>query len=163
MTPRREYVGVLVLLVGAGVTALVASGATWQELPSSSPLPVVPEAVSGARAAPEVRAAALVALAASLAVLATGRRGRLVVGVLVAGTGIAATVGAAGAFATATTAWPAVAALGSALLLVLAGSLVAVRGGRWPTMGSRYQPSERRAETTRSTWDALDRGEDPTV
>jgi hypothetical protein len=162
MTPRREYVAVLTLLVGAGVLALVASGATWQELPSRSPLPVAPEAVSGGRAAPEVRAAALVALAASLAVLAAGRRGRQVVGVLVAAAGIAATVGAAGAFATATTAWPAI-ALGSALLLVLAGSSVAVRGGRWPTMGSRYQPSLHRAETTRSAWDALDRGEDPTV
>lgn len=162
MTPRREYVAVVALLVGAGVLALVASGATWQEIPSSSPLPVAPEAVSGGRSAPEVRAAALVALAATQAVLATGRRGRLVVGVLVAATGTAAAIGAAGAIATATTAWPAV-ALGSALLLVLVGSSVAVRGGRWPTMGSRYQPSVRRAETTRSTWDALDRGEDPTV
>jgi Tryptophan-associated transmembrane protein (Trp_oprn_chp) len=162
MTSRREYVAVLVLLVGAGVLALVASGATWQELPPRSPLPVAPEAVSGARAAPEVGAAALVALAASLAVLATGRRGRLLIGLLVATGGIAATVGAAGGLATATTAWPAV-ATGSALLLVLAGSLVAVRGGRWPTMGTRYQPSARRAEGTRSTWDALDRGEDPTV
>lgn len=162
MTPRREYVAGLALLVGAGLLALVASGATWQEIPTRSPLPVPPEAVSGARVAPQVRAAALVALAASLAVLATGRRGRLVVGALVAATGVAAAVGAAGAVETATTPWPQV-ALGSALLLVVAGSSVAVRGGRWPTMGSRYQPPERRAESTRSTWDALDRGEDPTV
>ena len=42
MTPRREYVAVVALLVGAGVLALVASGATWQEIPSSSPLPVAP-------------------------------------------------------------------------------------------------------------------------
>jgi hypothetical protein len=162
MSPRREYTAVLSLLLGAGVLGLVASGAVWRQDAARPPFAVLPEAVTGVQAAPEVRAAALVALAGSLAVLATGRRGRLVVGVLVAGAGAAGAVGAAGSLAAATTWWPAV-ALGSSTLLVLAGSALAVRGGQWPTPGARYDRGAPRVEGPRSTWEALDRGEDPTV
>ncbi|SED80593.1 TIGR02234 family membrane protein [Jiangella alba] len=57
------------------------------------------------------------------------------------------------------------------LLVALAGLLVAVRGPSWPSMGSRYERTAGRAsrrapakpaEGNRATWDALDRGDDPT-
>jgi uncharacterized membrane protein (TIGR02234 family) len=96
--------------------------------------------------------------------------------------------GAAGAGGTF---WPVAAAVGGAIIAV--GGLAAARHGhRWPTMSSRYerrpvQPAEtdlaataaplatagpKRGETleqnptpidTRAAWDALDRGDDPTM
>ncbi|MDR3080879.1 MAG: TIGR02234 family membrane protein, partial [Streptomyces sp.] len=68
------------------------------------------------------------------------------------------------------TAWPYIAVLGGALIL-LAG-LLALRYGRlWPTMSGRYErggaPRPRRAapvdpDRPEDLWKALDRGEDPT-
>lgn len=137
-------------------------------------------------------ALAIVGLAALVAVFAVRRAGRLLVSLLLvlsgAGTIAAALLGvgdssaldekaaqAAGdTSATATalthTAWPYVAALGGALLL-LAG-LLAVRYGRlWPAMSGRYErdgtPRPRKVKPVdpdrpEDLWKALDRGEDPT-
>jgi uncharacterized membrane protein (TIGR02234 family) len=64
-------------------------------------------------------------------------------------------------------AWPLLAAAGGALLL--AGGLGAVlRGRRWPGMSARYErPDAARPAPPEATagaaWDALDRGQDPTV
>lgn len=67
-------------------------------------------------------------------------------------------------------AW-AVAVVVAGLLVAAGGLLVAVRGPSWPGMGTRYErigattprrPAARPAEGNRATWDALDRGDDPT-
>jgi uncharacterized membrane protein (TIGR02234 family) len=73
--------------------------------------------------------------------------------------------------------WVYVAGLG-AFAVVVAGLLVAVRGGGWPSMGSRYErratkndaesaPDRDAPDTpvanSADTWDALDRGDDPTA
>jgi uncharacterized membrane protein (TIGR02234 family) len=137
-------------------------------------------------------ALAIVGLAALVAVFAVRRAGRLLVAALLAlsgaGTVAAALLGAGDssaldekaaqasgdASATATalthTAWPYVAALGGALIL-LAG-LLALRYGRlWPAMSGRYErdgtPRPRREKPVdpdrpEDLWKALDRGEDPT-
>ncbi|WP_435871996.1 Trp biosynthesis-associated membrane protein [Micromonospora echinospora] len=67
--------------------------------------------------------------------------------------------------------WPAL-VLAGGLALAAGGAFTALRGDDWPAMGARY---ERRAAPaaepgrpavergTRDAWDALDRGEDPTV
>jgi uncharacterized membrane protein (TIGR02234 family) len=137
-------------------------------------------------------ALAIVGLAALVAVFAVRRAGRLLVSALLAlsgaGTAAAALLGvgdssaldekaaqAAGdtsatASALTHTAWPYIAALGGALIL-LAG-LLALRYGRlWPAMSGRYErdgtPRPRKAQTVdpdrpEDLWKALDRGEDPT-
>ena len=59
--------------------------------------------------------------------------------------------------------WPVTALLGG--LAVVAGGLwVGASGHRWPHMGARYDRTESRGRTgSNDAWDALDRGEDPTV
>ncbi|MCU1691670.1 MAG: Trp biosynthesis associated, transrane protein Oprn/Chp [Frankiales bacterium] len=64
-------------------------------------------------------------------------------------------------------AWPYAALLGGVLLLG-AGLLAVVRGRSWPALGATYEaPSARPVvvaePTDKGTWDALDRGEDPTA
>lgn len=137
---------------------------------------------------------AIVGLAALVAVFAVRRAGRFMVAGLLAlsgaGTVAAALLGASDSTAldeqaarasgdtSATvqalthTAWPYVAAVGGALLL-LAG-LLALRYGRlWPGMSGRYErngtPRPRRKpeaagdpDRPEELWKALDRGEDPT-
>lgn len=67
----------------------------------------------------------------------------------------------------------AVAVAVAGLLVAAAGALVTVHGPGWPSMGARYErtgsrprrePAARKpAEGNRATWDALDRGDDPTA
>ena len=53
------------------------------------------------------------------------------------------------------------------VLIFLAGGWIAVRGPSWPSMGGRYErtrrPPSAESLTSRETWDALDRGDDPTT
>ncbi|GAB3344047.1 Trp biosynthesis-associated membrane protein [Modestobacter lapidis] len=74
--------------------------------------------------------------------------------------------------------WPAV-AVAAGLVALLAGLLVAVRGRAWPGMGRRYERAGSATTTAsaaaatgrpqtpedrhQAAWQALDRGEDPTV
>jgi uncharacterized membrane protein (TIGR02234 family) len=66
--------------------------------------------------------------------------------------------------------WAVVAAVGGAVA-VLAGALTVVVGARWPAMGARYDaPAARDAVPAGNgpaepavAWDALDRGDDPTL
>ena len=60
-------------------------------------------------------------------------------------------------------AWPVTALLGG-LAVVVGGLWVGASGHRWPHMGARYDRTESRGRTgSNDAWDALDRGEDPTV
>jgi uncharacterized membrane protein (TIGR02234 family) len=138
-------------------------------------------------------ALAIVGLAALVAVFAVRRAGRLLVSALLAlcgaGTIAAALLGvsdtsaldeqaakAAGDTAATVhtlshTAWPYVAAVGGALIL-LAGLLALRYGRQWPAMSGRYErggaPAPRRKpapadpDRPEDIWKALDRGEDPT-
>ena len=138
-------------------------------------------------------ALAIVGLAALVAVFAVRRAGRLLVAALLALSGVgtiaAALLGAsdssalddkaaqaagdtsATVHALSHTAWPYVAAVGGALIL-LAGLLALRYGRHWPAMSGRYErdgaPKPRRRAATvdpdrpEDLWKALDRGEDPT-
>ncbi|WP_433386598.1 Trp biosynthesis-associated membrane protein [Micromonospora sp. KLBMP9576] len=180
---RRELTyAVLLCVAGAGL-ALWASTRVWAvELTARpTPLPPLRDARTGGVLLPWLPALALVGLAGGGVVLATrGRSRRLLGGLLcVLGTAVAAGGGyglLAALDGEPSRQWPALCLLGGALAAA-GGLLTVLRGGRWPAMGARY---ERRAggdaapvarggddrvtgRHTTEAWDALDRGEDPTV
>lgn len=191
-----------VLALGA-VLALVASGRVWATVELIGGLGQGTGStvdVRGSDVVPVAPALSLVALAALLAVPATRRWGRRVVG------GVLAATGAGLAGSTLVTVvdlrrrvvrwielgdvsgtldslsahpwWPALTVL-AGVAVVASGLAVVVRGPRWPAMGARYERPVRPAarngsasseavepstatERPAETWDALDRGEDPT-
>lgn len=183
MTPgRRLAYTVLLCAAGAGLAAYGVTR-TWSEVVTARPgLSSLRDARTGADLEPWVLGLVLVALAGAGALPATrGVVRRLLGGVLaLIGLGVAAgavagraglAVGAAGAGATL---GPVAGVLGG--LLILLGGLAAARSGhRWPAMGARYErgsgaaPREDRDAgvdqrvDTRAAWDALDRGDDPTL
>ncbi|WP_433533574.1 Trp biosynthesis-associated membrane protein [Micromonospora sp. CA-263727] len=180
---------VLLCLAGAGL-ALWATTRSWAMDVSGrpEPMPLVSEGRTGAQLLPWLPALALVGLAGGGAVLATRGLLRRVLGGLLALLGLA--VAAGGAYGLAadlgdrvTWQWPALTLLGG-LLTAAGGLFTALRGQRWPAMGARYERRPRQPAgasdpggaaglggaagpiTGRGTveaWDALDRGEDPTV
>jgi len=190
--PRPELAtAVLLCLVGAFVV-LVGVGRTWASVDvPAGPLTDAPTvALPGSELAPGVRALGLVGLAGVVALAATRRTGRVVVGglLVLTGAGVVASVvvpdltaasldsgrvAAAGAdpasAPVAATAWPWLTALGGAVLAA-AGLLTVLRGRSWPGLGQRYdapaphraQPDAASAPSERGLWEALDRGEDPT-
>ncbi|MFI6230700.1 Trp biosynthesis-associated membrane protein [Micromonospora echinospora] len=183
---RRELTyAVLLCLAGAGL-AVWAATRTWavEVTPRPVPLPALREERSGAALLPWLPALAVVALAGAGAVLATRRGLRRAVGLVILVLGAAVAVGGGYAL-TATFAgevsrqWPALCLFGGVLAAV-GGGWTALRGATWPAMGARYERPARgggattsggpeatgAAASTRGTtdaWDALDRGEDPTV
>ncbi|MEV8429470.1 TIGR02234 family membrane protein [Streptomyces sp. HUAS 31] len=179
--------------VGAAV-ALLATRQRWSEGTATVAGGPFPLTAKGSDVTGVPASLAIVGLAALVAVFAVRRAGRFMVAGLLAlsgaGTVAAALLGASDSTAldeqaarasgdtSATvqalthTAWPYVAAVGGALLL-LAG-LLALRYGRlWPGMSGRYErngtPRPRRKpeaagdpDRPEELWKALDRGEDPT-
>ncbi|MFJ4363656.1 TIGR02234 family membrane protein [Streptomyces chartreusis] len=179
--------------VGAAV-ALLATRQRWSEGTATVAGGPFPLTAKGSDVTGVPASLAIVGLAALVAVFAVRRAGRFMVAGLLAlsgaGTVAAALLGASDSTAldeqaarasgdtSATvqalthTAWPYVAAVGGALLL-LAG-LLALRYGRlWPGMSGRYERNgtprpRRKAEAAddpdrpEELWKALDRGEDPT-
>ncbi|SCG42209.1 trp region conserved hypothetical membrane protein [Micromonospora echinaurantiaca] len=181
---RRELTyAVLLCLAGAGL-ALWAATRTWSvELAARpAPLPPVRDAHTGAGLLPWLPALALVGLAGGGAVLATRGRLRRLLGGLLAVLGLAVTAGGGYGLSASfpgevSRHWPALCLLGG-LLAAAGGMLTALRGERWPAMGARYERPARKTATpaapaagagpvtgrrTTEAWDALDRGEDPTV
>jgi len=172
--------------------ALLATRQQWSEGTAAVAGGAFPLTAKGSDVTGVPAALAIVGLAALVAVFAVRRAGRLLVSALLAlsGAGIvaAALLGASDSSALdeqaaqvsgdtsatvasfAHTAWPYVAVVGGALIL-LAG-LLALRYGRlWPAMSGRYErdgaPRRRRApvvdlDRPEDVWKALDRGEDPT-
>jgi uncharacterized membrane protein (TIGR02234 family) len=182
---------VLLLAAGGGVTLLGAT-APWAELRADDGLVGASATVSGSALAPLSVAAGAVGLAAVVAVLAVRGwlRGLVavvvvllsalalaqVVGVLVDSADVARRWWAVEVAALAESAvvqpsvWAGVTAAGLVLLLV-AGIVVLARGGSWAGLSSRYDapgaapgggPAARSVGET-DTWQALDRGEDPTA
>jgi uncharacterized membrane protein (TIGR02234 family) len=183
------------LLCGAlgAAVALLATRQRWSAGTATVAGGAFPLTAKGSDVTGVPAALAIVGLAALVAVFAVRRAGRLLVAALLAlsgaGTVAAALLGAsdssalddkaaqaagdtsATVHALSHTAWPYVAAVGGALIL-LAG-LLALRYGRyWPAMSGRYErdgaarPRRRPAavdpDRPEDLWKALDRGEDPT-
>jgi hypothetical protein len=178
---------VLFCLLGAGL-AVFAATRTWavEVTARPAPLPATRTVRSGADLLPWLPALALVGLAGAGAVLGTRGLGRRLVGALLAAVGAGVAIGGAyGGFGTdqddIRLSWPLLCVLGG-LLTMVAGGVTTARGATWPVMGARYErtPHRRTPEPepepgpgtdgvrldgrrTRAAWDALDRGEDPTV
>ena len=174
---------VLIVLIAGAILALVATALPWGRayLENGGRLPVPGRAV-----APNYQVLPLLALASVVGVVATRRVGRVLMGSALAVAaayaglssillGISLTddvrhwaveaghdlVGATGGSAEMN--WY----LTACVLIFLAGGWIAVRGKRWPSMGGRYErtrpPPSEESLTSRETWDALDRGDDPTT
>jgi Tryptophan-associated transmembrane protein (Trp_oprn_chp) len=179
---RRELVVALLLCLAGAALALYAARRTWAVdlTPRPAPLPVLRTARAGGDLVPWVPALAVVGLAGAGAVLATRGRARRLVGLLLVLVGLG--VAAGGAFGVlgaprgpvGPTA-PLLCVIGG-LVATAGGTLTAARGHCWPGLGARYEsphrPDTPAGETTRggadgrstsAAWDALDRGEDPTV
>jgi len=160
---------VLAAAIGAALVLLAASrGWVTLRVARDRPLPDLVRTVRGGKAQPLLTAMGLVGLAGAVALLATRRIGRLVVGLLLAAAGVLVAVRAstdlqgmsahraetlltdggpvvgvpAGARATVDLqlTWVGVALTG-AVLLIGAGAVVLARGRRWPGMGGRYERS----------------------
>lgn len=189
---RRELqLAVVLCVVGAGLTFL-AVRQDWISYPTSElTITSVRDGVRGTSVAALAQALSLVGLAGVVAIAATKRSGRVIVGALVALAGIgvvgqlvdllASGLGhrliAVGCSrlcivsqeqydASPTWAWPVLTLLGGALM-AMGGLLVAVRGRRWAALSSSYEVPAARdlsAEPThKATWDQLDAGGDPTA
>jgi uncharacterized membrane protein (TIGR02234 family) len=166
----------VVLAVAGSTLALFAASRAWvvTETPRPDPLPPVRATTSGRDAVPWATAMAFVGLAGGIALLATRRLGRLVVGAVLVLAGAVMIAGGIAGWAAPGEPyeqvrvhgiWPAATLLGGVAVLV-AGVLAVARGRRWAAMGARYDaPGADRAGTDDATgaWDALDRGEDPTA
>ena len=189
---RRELtVTVLIALLG-GAIAWAAAGRPWATATVGEAPNTLKVAASGNDLSAGVTALGLTALAGGLALFATQRLARRLVGVLLIAAGIGAAVYAfgergtshashvladkaaakgfaAGSVSVHTASWWILAVLGG-VLVALAGVCALVRGATWPGMSSRYenaaskQAAARAADTgsSKDLWDALDRGEDPT-
>jgi hypothetical protein len=184
---RRELTyAVLLCLAGAGL-AVWAATRNWTVEVSlrPAPLPALREERSGAALLPWLPALAVVALAGTGAVLATRGGLRRLVGLLILLLGGAVAAGGgyalnAGFDGEVSRQWPALCLLGG-VLAATGGAWTALRGAAWPAMGARYERPARggagatdgpgsagaavptRGRGTADAWDALDRGEDPTV
>lgn len=185
---REPLLAALLCLVGAFLV-LVAVGREWAlvGVPGSGLLPPRELAVEGSDLVPGVQALGLVALAGVVAIPATRRWGRIVVGLLLAliGAGVVVAVcavlgdlpsavqdsdvarqaGGTVGESTQRTLWPYVCGLGG-LTITTAGVLVAARGRRWAALGPRYDAPAAQASAPageRDLWEALDRGDDPTA
>ena len=169
MTARRELRLAVVLCLLGSALVLLAVSRSWYSVAEGQQLTIDPVLahVKGSKVVSGAQALGLVGLAGVVALAATRRWGRVVVGVLVlaSGAGIVVAVGRArvpsGAWG-----WASLTILGG-VLLALSGALVTVRGAHWEALSSSYEPPAARAEeppsTDKGAWDALDRGEDPTT
>jgi tryptophan-associated transmembrane protein len=169
---RRGLAHAVLLCVGGAGLALYAATRTWavEVAVRPAPLPARHTAQDGAAWLAPI---AVVGLAAAGAVLATRGTARRAVGVLLLLIG-AGLVAGGGQGLPDSRLWPAL-CLAGGLAVALAGGLTAARGQTWPTMGARYE-RDREATSDRpvpvaqdgsvgsiQAWDALDRGEDPTL
>lgn len=184
MTGRRGLLVVVVGCLSSGALVLLASGRVWGRATLTAATGArVHESVTGHAVAPALPALGFALLVLAGAVIAVRSWVRRLVGLVVvvvggavAGIGltthdeIAAALGRH-AFAVQHvavrvpfSAWAMVTVVAGALA-VLVGAATVLVGTRWPALGARYEtPAARpQADPDVSTWEALDRGEDPTV
>lgn len=190
---RRLFALALLLDIVGSSAALLISTRPWQTIvvDRARPLADVTVQISGRSLDPAILGATLVALAGVVAVLATRGIARQSVGVLVALAAVllgwraltnahkvshsrainlvTARRGSVGISANSTAridlhqAWP-ILTVASAAVALVAGLLVALFGGRWSSMSSRYEaPTSKPVASEEAMWTALDRGDDPTI
>jgi uncharacterized membrane protein (TIGR02234 family) len=182
-----EVAVVLLLLVGGGVLGLVATSWVWGHALIDEGVSKSTLDVTGWELLPLGRAIAVLALASAIALFATRWRGRFLIGSVLAFAGLAQAVysfNLARELSTRVMVWATEAgfvAVGAeadpsrpmwnaaaGLLISAAGVLVAIRGQAWPGLSRRFQragtaPARDERPTSQQSWDALDRGEDPTI
>jgi uncharacterized membrane protein (TIGR02234 family) len=188
MTGRRAYLTALAGCVISGAVVLITAGRVW----GRAAFTTVTGSVDHVSATGHAAEPALPALGIALLVLTAGviaARGwlRRIVGLIIVSVGASAIAVAVAArsdvaaelgqhaFAVAHTSVPAHTS-GWAVVTVLAGALAVCCGGLtvlvgacWPALGARYDAVGARSRPgdselrVMSEWDALDRGEDPTV
>lgn len=179
-----EMAAALVLAASGAALVLVATGRSWVVSGQVCLAKDLCRAYSArGEGAAALRAMGLAALAGVVAVIASRRWGRTLVGAVLAALGAAIMAGGARGWRdpdparrsgglwppdvqVLATGWPLVAATGGSLVLV-AGLLVVVRGTKWQRMSKRYdgpQPAATGdgARTDAALWDSLSRGDDPT-
>ena len=188
MTGRRGFLGVLITCVLAAVVVLVAAGRVWGRAELTTVTGSLDRvSVTGHGAEPALPALGVALLVLTAGVVAARGWLRRIVGCVVVSVG-AATIALAiasrsdvakelgrRAFAVAHTSVPtrtsgwAVLTAVAGLVAVSCGALTVAVGARWPGLGARYDAGGARGvqpvsgSTAMSEWDALDRGEDPTV
>lgn len=158
---RRALATAVVACAAGGSLVLLAAGQPWARAVTSGAAGPVPVTATGAEIVPLVPGLGLLALAGSVALLATRRGGRRLVGAILAaaGAGIAAATiagratpegalreaagvatGRIGAVVSgvAGTGWPWLAFAGG-LVVLSVGMAAAVAGPRWSVMSSRYE------------------------
>lgn len=185
--PFRGYGATLLIgLVGA-VAAVIAVTRPWFNASARvEGLPVITTSVSGSALVPAASALGFVVLAAFGAVIATRGWVRRALGVLIVvaaavvlvlavhpgsahdalADGLAAKGWTGGGFASSSTWWRWLTAVGAVLALG-AGAAVVRFGHGWATMGSRYDSPAARSrkpdlDNEAAMWKAIDEGEDPT-
>ncbi len=197
-SPGREYGAALVLLAAGAALALWGLGQPWVSASAGGgEVPMVTAAVSGRSLVPAAAGLAVLLLAGVAGVVATRGLGRRVLAAALvvaalggaalcvgAGTGLPGSAAgqltealAASAESVQVGSWW-LAAVGGFALAALGAAGAALRGGRWPSMGGRYErgtpggpgtrertsvPPEGAGLNSAHLWDALDRGEDPTA
>lgn len=187
MTGRRGLVIAMAVTALAGGLILLAGGRTWgRAVVTAANGAHVTIAVSGHGAEPALPPLGLVllVLAGALVAARTWMR-RIVGGVVVAvgasviALGVASREDVASSLSStaqrtyavahtgigATTSGWAIVTVVAGVLAVAAGATTVIVGRRWPALGARYEPptTSSRPVDESSAWEALDRGEDPTV
>ena len=188
MTGRRGFVVVLVSCALAAAIVLIAAGRVWGRAQLTTVTASIDRvSVTGHGAEPALPALGIALLVLTAGVIAARGWLRRIVGCVVVSVGAAVVALAVAsrsdvadelgrrAFAVAhtslpprTSGWAVITAVAGAVA-VCCGALTVAVGARWPGLGARYdaagartvQPSS--SSTAMSEWDALDRGEDPTV
>ncbi|GLW27150.1 Trp biosynthesis-associated membrane protein [Actinoplanes regularis] len=182
MNRRSHLAAIVACLAGAGLT-LYAVTRTWSlTVEHRAGLSDLSTARTGADEQPWLIGLAVVALAGAGALLATRGVFRRVVGGLLTLAGAGVVVGAvlarsgltAGEAGAGAWSWPVACVLGG-VAIAAGGFLAARHGHQWAAMSSRYERTPATAATVRresselepadnrAAWDALDRGDDPTV
>jgi uncharacterized membrane protein (TIGR02234 family) len=176
---RALLLGALLIALGAGL-ALWGSSHTWwsEQTFRTPPLPPQVNDVRGRDEAPWIAPVAFALLAAAGAALALRRVGRGLVGLLALGGGSLLVVAGAAEYFAANDqtlrphpAWPGLVGLGGLAVVAGAGLLLAsLRAPRGAAggLGARFAPGREARPATEGgdpaqLWDALDRGEDPSV
>ena len=181
---NRRLVAAVVAIAAAGAVALFAAGRTWGSVTTRGFFGARQHVtVTGREVSSTLAALAIGVIALAVAALAGSGIVRRMAGGLAAllGTSLAAAslrarsdVGTVlarhvkfghHAVGGSRPAWW-VLSLVAAVVVVIAGVLVAVRGGAWSGMGRRFEPPAAKtssADTDADAWAALDRGDDPTV
>ncbi len=170
MSPSRELALAVGGCAGGAGLAWYAASRTWLVVvqPQPVPLPTQSHEVTGAALSGWLPALALAAFAGAAALLAVRGAGRLLVGALLGGAGVGMIVATmvvrvSSAGAGGSIGWPVLCVAGGVLVLG-AGAATLWRGRNWPAMGARYERAGRATvEPTAQLWDALDRGDDPTL